>query len=95
MIDDVSSSIELRIATDGTNSEMCNKLNCIDRMGEYFYVTYDSNIMILYVLIHTVCALYSGVCARMRTSFFHVVPNLLVPLLFINMLLLDIDHNLL
>ena len=36
----VSCSIELRIGSYGTNSEMCNDLKCIDSMGESYYGTY-------------------------------------------------------
>ena len=43
----VSSYIELMIASDGTNSDICNELICIDGMGEYYYATYDYNITVL------------------------------------------------
>ena len=31
----VSSYIEMRIDSDGTNSKICNELICIDYMGEF------------------------------------------------------------
>ena len=42
-----SSSIELEIASDGTNIDMGLNLICIDDMGECYYTTYDYNIMII------------------------------------------------
>ena len=43
----VSSSIEISIASYGTNNEMCNGRNILDSMGECWYATYISNIMII------------------------------------------------
>ena len=43
----LNSSIELMIASDGTDSLMCNELICKDGMGECNYTTYVSNIMII------------------------------------------------
>ena len=40
----VSSYIELRIASDGTHSEMCSDLICIDGMNEFYYATSVNNI---------------------------------------------------
>ena len=47
MIYNVSSSIELIIASDSTNIEMCNELICIDHMGECYYTTNVSDIMVI------------------------------------------------
>ena len=41
----MSSSIEMRIAYNDTNSEMCNELICIDGMYECYYATSVNNIM--------------------------------------------------
>ena len=41
----VSNSIELVIASDGTNNDMCNDLIYIDGMGECYYVTHVLNIV--------------------------------------------------
>ena len=42
----VSSSIERRIYSDGTNSEMCNDILCIYGMGTCYYAMYVYKIMI-------------------------------------------------
>ena len=47
MIDHVSISIEMVIAHNGRNSEMCNELICIDRMCDCYYATYVSNMVII------------------------------------------------
>ena len=39
--------IELEVASNDTNSEMCKFFICIDRMVEYYYTTYDYNIIII------------------------------------------------
>ena len=44
MICYMSSSIEMRIAYNDTNSEMCNELICIDGMYECYYATSVNNI---------------------------------------------------
>ena len=43
----VSSSIELKISSDGINSDICNKLIFINDMDEYYYITYVYNIVII------------------------------------------------
>ena len=41
----VSSSVELRIGSDGSNSEMCYELIYIDGMDKCYYATTFNNIM--------------------------------------------------
>ena len=41
----MSSSIEVRIDFDGTNSEMCNELVCIDNIDDCYYVSSINNII--------------------------------------------------
>ena len=41
----VSSSVELGICSDVTNSEMCNEFICIDDMDECYYTTTVYNII--------------------------------------------------
>ena len=48
MICYTSSSIDLMIASYSTDSEIYNKLICLDSVGECYYATYVSNIMIIY-----------------------------------------------
>ena len=47
MIYHVSSSLELRIASNNINGETCNEIKCIDTMVECYYATLVLNIMII------------------------------------------------
>ena len=43
----VNSSIQVEISFNGSNSEMCNEIICIDGMGACCYIMYVYNIVIV------------------------------------------------